>query len=85
MITFYFEYTDLFCGELNYGFLSRYAVKARTEKGAARILAKYIGIKYRYDVGREVYLSKSRLTAFYAVYCIDNNWLDIFDDFQNIN
>lgn len=64
---FLFEYTDIFCGELNYSFLGKFCVKAKTEKGAARILARYLSISYRYDKALELYTSKTKLSAFYAM------------------
>ncbi len=46
---FYFEYTDLFAGECNYCWLKKYAVKAKTIRGAVNILSRYIGGNFRYN------------------------------------
>jgi hypothetical protein len=59
---FYIVLTDMFCGELNYGNVSRFAVKAITERGAAWAMSRYCGVGYRrqYD---GVWHSEKRLSA----------------------
>jgi len=44
---YYIILTDMFCGELNYGNVSRFAVMATTERGAACVMARHTGIGYR--------------------------------------
>lgn len=62
---FYFEHTDLFGGECNYCWINRFAVKAKTLRGAVNILSRHIGLKHRFDGMKWVSLSGA--TAFYAV------------------
>ena len=47
--TFYVEVTDTFGGELNYCWVRRYAVKAKTERGAMRIVGNHEGVFMRND------------------------------------
>jgi len=62
---FYFEHTDLFCGECNYCFLNRFAVMATTERGAVNVLSRHIGLRHLFDGCK--YVSHSGCTAFYSV------------------
>lgn len=67
MAKFYTEFTDLFCGELNYSFLERYLVTAKSQLGAVQKLARYYGLNFRkyYDYDdKAIYHSKSQLTGF---------------------
>lgn len=63
--TFYFEHTDLFGGECNYCFLNRFAVKAKSLRGAVTVVSKAIGLNHRFDGMK--YVSRSGCTAFYQV------------------
>lgn len=59
---FYVILTDMFCGELNYGSVSRYAVMATTERGAAWVMSRYLGIGYRCQY-EGVWHSETKLSA----------------------
>ena len=79
--TFYFEHTDLFAGECNYCFLNRFAVKAKSLKGAVSVVSKAIGLNHRFDGMK--YVSRSGCTAFYQV---DNDMPDhAIDAFKPLN
>ena len=54
--------TDLFCGELNYSFVTKLRVSATTERGAVCKVSKIAGLNFRkqYD---EVYHSTTKLTG----------------------
>lgn len=62
MQTFNVYLTDLFCGELNYSFVEKLRIKAKTERGAVIKAGKYFGLKYRKDY-ESVYHSTSKLSA----------------------
>ena len=58
--------TDLFCRELNYSYVTRFNVKARTVRGAVSKVAKYTGLNFRLynDHNYEpIYHSTSKLTG----------------------
>jgi len=60
------EITDLFSGELNYSYLTRLNITAKSMLGAIQKVSREIGLKFRleYIVGREnIYHSTSRLTG----------------------
>ena len=59
---YYIILTDMFCGELNYGNVSRFAVMASSERGATCVMARYTGIGYRkqYD---GIWHSETKLSA----------------------
>lgn len=63
--TFYFEHTDIFAGECNYCWVNRFAVKAKTSRGAINVVSKAIGMSHRFDGTK--YVSRSGCTAFYEV------------------
>lgn len=66
MKEYYCEVTDLFNGELNYSFVQRYLIKAKSERGAIQKLARELGLNFRiaYDnVCDRVYFSTSKLTG----------------------
>lgn len=62
MKTFLIYTTDLFCGELNYSYVTKYKILANSERGAVVKLSKYLGLNFRkqYD---DVWYSKSKLTG----------------------
>lgn len=63
---FYFDYTDLYGGVLNYSWVTRLKVKATTLRGAVNILSRHIGVGgFRYDGIK--YVSRSGCTAFYEI------------------
>lgn len=47
MNTFYFEVTDTFGGELNYCWLNRFVIKAKSLRGALNKLSRHTGLKFR--------------------------------------
>ena len=54
--------TDLFCGELNYSYVTKFKVKANTVRGAVHKLARVTGLSFRhYYCG--VYHSTNELTG----------------------
>jgi hypothetical protein len=60
------EITDLFGGELNYSYLTRLNITAKSMLGAIQKVSREIGLNFRleYSVGREnIYHSTSRLTG----------------------
>ena len=62
MKTYYIYLTDLFCGELNYSWVTRLKVKANTERGAISKVARRSGLNFRkYYEG--TYHSSTRLTG----------------------
>lgn len=60
---FFVEMSDLFCGELNYSYITRFKIHAKTERGAISKLAKYTGLKFRAYIRNEVYHSTSKSTG----------------------
>lgn len=63
---YFVEVTDLFCGEFNYSWVRRFNVKSVSPLGAARKVAKEMGLNIRkeYECGDEVcYHSHSNLTG----------------------
>lgn len=62
MQTFNIYITDLFCGELNYSTVTKFKVKANTERGAVCKISRYTGLNFRkyFD---DVYHSTSKLTG----------------------
>ena len=47
--TFHLEVTDTFGGDANYCWVKRYAVRARTARGAMRVLARHYGGYWNLD------------------------------------
>jgi len=46
---FYFEMTDLHCGQANYSWVCRYKVKSTSMRGAISKLARREGLNFRWD------------------------------------
>jgi hypothetical protein len=70
--------TDLFCGELNYSYVTRYVTDASSTRGAITKLSKLTGLNFRKDLddGESViYHSTSKLTAA-VIEPIDESELD---------
>lgn len=67
MKTYDVEITDLFCGELNYSYVSRLVITARSLRGAINKVARETGLRFtrQYGVGdwEAVYHSMSRSTG----------------------
>lgn len=49
MNTFYFEMTDTFGGELNYCWLHRFTVNAKSVRGALNKISRETGLHFRYN------------------------------------
>ena len=49
MQTFYFEMTDTFAGELNYCWLKKFEVKAKSLRSALIKISKETGYNFRYN------------------------------------
>ena len=47
MQTFNIEITDTFGGEANYSWVTRHSIKAKTERGAMRIIGRETGLSWR--------------------------------------
>lgn len=81
MNTFYFELTDTFGGDLNYCWLRRFKVNAKTLHGALCKLSKEIGLNFR-NKG-SYYKAKNACVGLYELdfdhtdYLLDNtDWLE---------
>jgi len=60
--TFYIHITDMFGDSLNYSYITRFSVKANTERGAVGKVAKETGLRFRNDYD-EIYKASSGLTG----------------------
>lgn len=81
------ELTDLFCGELNYSYVTRYAIAANTIQGAIGKLAKYTGLNFRKYYGDDedaIYHTTSKLSGCTIDY-IDNEDLKEYTNNHTIN
>jgi hypothetical protein len=75
MNNFYFELTDTYCGQLNYSWLTRMVVEAKTLHGALIKVSNATGLNFR-NKGL-YYVSKSGSTGLYELDCEpDQIWLD---------
>lgn len=78
MKTFYFEMTDIFCGELNYCWLNRFEVKAKNIRGALIKLSKETGFNYKNN--GLYYKAKNACVALYEYHggidSPDKYWLE---------
>ena len=67
MKTYNVEITDLFAGELNYSYISRMTIEAKSLLGAIRKVSNLTGLNFRkhYDLGswEAIYHSASKLTG----------------------
>ena len=75
MNTYYFELTDTFGGELNYCHLYRFAINAKSIRGALIKLSKHTGLHFRKN-GLYYKAKKACLAAYEIEYEIDSCWLD---------
>lgn len=77
MKTFYIYLTDVFCGELNYSYVTKFKVNANTERGAVCKVSRCTGLSFRHQY-QEVWYSTSKLTGLiiedieYLSYSYDN-------------
>lgn len=72
METFYFEMTDTFGGELNYSWMKRFEVSAKSLKGALQKLSRETGFNFRFD--GSVYRAKRACVALYELEFIHAEW-----------
>ncbi len=61
---YYFEMTDTFGGELNYCWIHRFKIEAKSPRGAIQKLSRETGFKFRFD--GLVYRAKGAHVAAYA-------------------
>ena len=70
---FYFEMTDTFCGELNYCWLHRFAIEAKSLHGALMKLSRETGFNFKFD--GMVYRAKRACVAAYVLdHEVDKEW-----------
>jgi hypothetical protein len=62
MKTYYIYLTDLFGGDLNYSFVTKFIVTAKSERGAVQKMSRLTGLNFRHYFG-EIYYSTSKLTG----------------------
>lgn len=75
MNNYFFEMTDTFGGELNYCWLYRFNIKAKSLRGALQKLSKETGYNFRNN-GLH-YKAKNACVAAYEIENeIDQTWLD---------
>lgn len=84
-MTFYFEMTDTYGGELNYCWIERFEVEAKTPMGALRKVSKETGYNFRFNgmIGdfEKLYKAKNACVALYQV--SEHNFDDIiFTDWK---
>ena len=81
MNTFYFEMTDTFGGDLNYCWLTRFAINAKNLKGALIKLSKETGFNFRNNglhyKAKHACVAAYELDFCHAEYVLENtDWLD---------
>ena len=68
---FYFEMTDTFSGELNYCWIERFEVEAKTLLGALRKISQHTGYNFRSDgmIGdfEKLYKARKACVALYEI------------------
>lgn len=77
MNKFYFEMTDTFGGELNYCWLHRFEIKAKSLRGALQKLSRETGYNFRYD-GSNYRAKKACIVAYEIDHFqdISQDWTD---------
>jgi len=71
---FYFEMTDLFGGELNYSWVNKYAIEAKTFKSAQIRLGKEVGFNFNFDGIK--YKAKGGAIAYtFLEYGVSEEWM----------
>lgn len=65
-IDFYFEMTDTFGGELNYSWIRKFKVKAKSIRGALQIISRMTGFNFRKDFNNQ-YKAKNACIALYEI------------------
>jgi hypothetical protein len=66
MNTYYIYLTDLFGGNLNYSFVTKFIVTAKSKRGALQKMSRLTGLNFRhysYTLFGEIYHSTSKLTG----------------------
>ena len=72
METFYFEMTDTFGEELNYCWLHRFQIEAKSLRGAIQKLSHETGFNFRFD--GNVYRAKRACIAAYQLDYVHAEW-----------
>ena len=67
---FYFEMTDTFGGELNYSWVKRYKVKAKSTRGALQIVSRLTGYNFRKYLDNH-YKAKNACIVLYEIETCD--------------
>ena len=75
MKEFYFEITDIFDGELNYCWLNRYIIKAKTFRDAITKLSRHTGLKIRKN-GLYFKAKGYCIGAYELDYEMDESWIE---------
>lgn len=63
MKTYYAYLTDLFGGELNYSYVTKLKIQAKSKQGALIKISKAVGLNFRDALNRDIFHSTSRLTG----------------------
>lgn len=72
---FYFEMTDTYGGDLNYCWLYRFSIEAKTLRGALRKLSKETGFNFR--LNGSVYMARRACVAAYLIdYEVTQDWIE---------
>ena len=70
MNKYFMEMTDTFGGELNYCWVERFEIKAKSERGALYKLSKETGLHFRND-GLDYRAKKACIAAYFLDYDAD--------------
>ena len=72
---YYIEVTDTFSGEANYAWVTRHAIKGKSERGAVNRFSRLSGISWRHDYA-DRYNSKSGQTCLFISEFDENDHSD---------
>ena len=75
MKTYYFEMTDLFGGELNYCWLHRFIINAKSLRGALIKLSRETGFNFRNN-GNYYKVKGACIGAYEIEYEVCDHWLE---------
>jgi len=75
MRQFYFELTDTFGGELNYCWLHRFIVNAKSLRGALQKLSRETGFHFK-NTGLYYRAKNACIAAYELDYEVDSNWTE---------
>ena len=82
--TWHVEFTDTYGGEANYCFVRRFAVRAHSIRGAARVAARHLGYSGRvHCVGS--WGDGARYDIRGAALCFFAQWGEVSDDYPLVN